>query len=249
MTGKIKRNKQNRKTMLHFRMQHRFLEPYKLLVDGPFVHKALEGKIDIRNDIVDVTAGRTFTTTTRCVMAELKAGGDQLRGAMLAARRFNCVNCDHVPGTNPHDCIKDLIGKANKDKYVVGSGDPGLTATLRKRSCVPLMWISLNVMQLEKPPTEDWAAEEPEPKPQFSQETQAMLDDVAAAEENKKKKRGRKEPNPMSCKKKKTIAPPPPSKPKADPQPKPIAATQGEGGKRRRRRKSKAAPTPVADEL
>ena len=43
-------------------------------------------------------------------MAELKAGGEDLRGAMLASRRFNCINCDHVPGTNPHDCIKDLIG-------------------------------------------------------------------------------------------------------------------------------------------
>merc|ERR1712086_906747 len=137
MTGKIKRNKQNRKTMLHFRMQHRFLEPYNLLVDGPFVHKALDGKIDIRNDIEEVTGGRTRTTTTRCVMAELKAGGEDLRGAMLASRRF--------------DCIKDLIGENNKDRLIVGSADPGLTSVLRKRACVPLLWISLNVMQLEKP--------------------------------------------------------------------------------------------------
>merc|ERR1712166_1124444 len=164
MTGKIKRNKQNRKTMLHFRMQHRFLEPYNLLVDGPFVHKALDGKIDIRNDIEEVTGGRTRTTTTRCVMAELKAGGEDLRGAMLASRRFNCINCDHVPGTNPHDCIKDLIGENNKDRLIVGSADPGLTSVLRKRACVPLLWISLNVMQLEKPAVPE-QTEEPE-KPQ-----------------------------------------------------------------------------------
>merc|ERR1712166_661762 len=199
MTGKIKRNKQNRKTMLHFRMQHRFLEPYNLLVDGPFVHKALDGKIDIRNDIEEVTGGRTRTTTTRCVMAELKAGGEGLRGAMLASRRFNCINCDHVPGTNPHDCIKDLIGENNKDRLIVGSADPGLTSVLRKRACVPLLWISLNVMQLEKPAVPE-QTEEPE-KPQLSQATQALIDGAAAEAATAKKKRGRKEPNSMSCKK------------------------------------------------
>merc|ERR1712146_119545 len=123
----------------------------KLLVDGPFIFAALGGRVDLRTHIPEITGGRTHLYVTRCVCAELKAGGDDLRGALLAARRFTCVNCDHVPGTSPLDCIKSLIGSQNNEKYMVGSHDPRLLALLRKTGVPPLVRVHLNVAALEPP--------------------------------------------------------------------------------------------------
>ena len=54
--------------------------------------------------------GKTRVKTTRCILEELKAGGELTRGALVNARKFDCIQCCGGKVQSPTDCIKGLIG-------------------------------------------------------------------------------------------------------------------------------------------
>jgi len=79
-------------------------------VDGNFIYAALSGKIDLRDALPVTCDGKIRIKTTRCILEELRAGGELTRGALVNARKFDCVPCCGGEVKSPGDCIKGLIG-------------------------------------------------------------------------------------------------------------------------------------------
>jgi len=195
-------------------------EPFQVLVDGNFVYAALLGKIDLRDALPLACQGRCHIKTTRCVLEELKLGGDVTRGALVNARKFDCLQCCNGTESSPTACIKKLVGPDNPQKFVVGTQDMELRAHLRATGKVPVLAVRVNVLAVEKPSNEAQEGLQQVNKATVAAELQAAeavvaaisgkessaLDETEVVEVPIPKKRKRtKEPNPLSCRKKKSV--------------------------------------------
>ena len=98
----------------------------------------------------------TTTRTTKCVMDELVALGEDFRGAKLLARRMEVRKCPH--GRGGHGCVsvldcfrsKSIIGKDNHHKLCIATQDPGVKRWLADIPGVPVVSVHSSVLVLDK---------------------------------------------------------------------------------------------------
>ena len=133
---------------------------------------------------------------------------------MLIIKQFPVHKCGHEK--NPiaaSDCLLSQLKKNKDDHYFLATQDPDLTEKARKLAYVPLIYLKMNTIVMEKP---QGLAVDISIK---SQESLTVVDDhqiktlkilkkINLGEEEQhsgkmKKKKGPKGPNPLSCKKKK----------------------------------------------
>ena len=55
--------------------------------------------------------------TTKCNTEEGHTLGPQLKGAVLIAQRFQCRKCGHKKPLTATECIKNMIGELNIQRY------------------------------------------------------------------------------------------------------------------------------------
>lgn len=219
---KIKRQKQAKKNISFYKYNFSFREPFQILVDGTFCQAALKNKIQIKEQMPKYLMGEVQLCTTNCALKELESLGKELYGAKLILQRYQVRRCAHFKDPIPaSECLLSMLGETNPHHYFVATQDHTLTTGLKEIPGVPLFYIILNTIVLDKP---SQASLDYVQKVQLGelvslahQESIRSLKEQQGLgprdTERRGRKRKRKGPNPLSClKKKKKTEPTPPKK-------------------------------------
>ncbi|XP_018587310.1 rRNA-processing protein UTP23 homolog [Scleropages formosus] len=211
---KIKRQKQAKKTLSFYKYNFSFREPFQILLDGTFCQAALKNKIQIKEQMPKYLMGEVQLCTTNCVLKELESLGKELYGAKIILQRFQMRNCSHLKSPLPaSQCLQSMLEGNNPHHYFIASQDQELTAAVKKIPGVPLLYIILNTIVLDKPSlcsvNHVQAAQAGQLVAPDQQQNILSLKEEKGIAGNVTEKRGRKRkrkaanPNPLSCLKKK----------------------------------------------
>ncbi|XP_075868121.1 rRNA-processing protein UTP23 homolog [Nelusetta ayraudi] len=237
---KIKRQKQAKKTLSFYKYNFNFREPFQILIDGTFCQAALKNKIQIKEQLPKYLMGEIQLCTTNCALKELETLGKDLYGAKLILQRFQVRKCAHFKSPVPaSECLLSMLEKTNPHHYFVATQDSKVTAGLKKMPGVPLLYIIVNTIVLDKPHQTSLdhvqAVQLGELVSSAQKESIRSLKEEQGIGQKDGERRGRKRkrkqsnPNPLSClKKKKKGVPTPPKK-----------TEEGEKKKRSRHRRQK----------
>ncbi|XP_014033090.1 rRNA-processing protein UTP23 homolog [Salmo salar] len=230
---KIKRQKQAKKNINFYKHNFSFREPFQILIDGTFCQAALKNKIQIKEQMPKYLMGEVQLCTTNCALKELESMKD-LYGAKLILQRYQVRNCKHFKNpVSVSECLLSMLEGTNPHHYFVATQDKEVTSGLKKILGVPLLYIILNTIVLDKPSlcsvnhVQAVALREMvTPAQQQSINSLKEVQGIGQDGERQGKKRKRKisNPNPLSCLKKK----------KKQPQ---LLKTEGKKKKRSRQRK------------
>lgn len=244
---KIKRQKQAKKNISFYKYNFSFREPFQILVDGTFCQAALKNKIQIKEQMPKYLMGEVQLCTTNCALKELESLGKELYGAKLILQRYQVRRCAHFKEPIPaSECLLSMLGETNPHHYFVATQDHTLTTGLKEIPGVPLFYIILNTIVLDRPSQAslDYVqkvqlGELVSPAHQESIRSLKEQQGLGPRDtERRGRKRKRKGPNPLSCLKKKKKAEPTP--------PKKTEEGQKKKRSRHKRRKSGAVITAPA---
>ncbi|XP_067281679.1 rRNA-processing protein UTP23 homolog [Pseudorasbora parva] len=238
---KIKRQKHAKKTISFYKYNFCFREPFQILIDGTFCQAALKNKIQIKEQLPKYLMGEVQLCTTSCALKELETLAKDLYGAKLILQRFQIRRCKHTKDPVPaSECLLSMLGETNTHHYFIATQDQELTTALKKIPGVPLLYIILNTIVLDKPSERTLKHVEAVQMGQIAdlskQKSLQSLKEKEGLGKDGEERRGRKRkrkssnPNPLSCLKKKKK--PMPQQPKN---------TDGQKKKRIRNRKRRPA--------
>lgn len=169
---RVTRAKQYRRHLRFFRIVYNITAPYKVILDGNFIHGCISTNVDIEQRLASVLQGASLHLyVPRAARDELKALGP----AFEKAYKFAIGRCRALPhastppsdhgdeksGTNneasaatavdPAQEILATIGSENAGKYLVSTQDEDLRVRLRKVPGCPLLFVSRTVLLMEQP--------------------------------------------------------------------------------------------------
>ncbi|XP_030002349.1 rRNA-processing protein UTP23 homolog [Sphaeramia orbicularis] len=222
---KIKRQKIAKKTISFYKYNFSFREPFQILIDGTFCQAALKNKIQIKEQLPKYLMGEVQLCTTNCALKELETLGKELYGAKIILQRFQVRKCPHFKSPVPaSECLLSMLGDTNPHHYFVATQDYAVTTGLKKIPGVPLLYIILNTIVLDKPSQSSLDHVQAVQlgglvSPAQQQNIRTMKGEQGievkdTERRGKKRKRKQSNPNPLSClkKKKKKGVPTPPLK-------------------------------------
>ncbi|TWW65562.1 rRNA-processing protein UTP23 homolog [Takifugu flavidus] len=237
---KIKRQKQAKKTISFYKYSFNLREPFQILIDGTFCQAALKNKIQIKEQLPKYLMGEVQLCTTTCAMKELECLGKELYGAKIILQKYQTRRCAHTSPVPAAECLLSMLGGQNPHHYFIATQDRTLTTALKNIPGVPLLYIILNTIVLDKPSQRslDYVQEVQMGELVSSGQQQKIcsLKEEQGIQQKDKERRGRKRkrkqisPNPLSCLKKK--------KRKGVPTP-PLRKAEGEQPAKRRRSRHK----------
>lgn len=163
---------------------------------------------------------------TQCCMTELYKLGEPGQPVVDMAKAFERNRCNHREAIPADECISSIIGKKNKNRYMVATQSDELRDDLRNIPAVPIIHVKRGVLVLE-PPSDTTRVKKAEmDELTLHAKEDELPTDQKSQHQPQRKPRGPKQPNPLSVKKK-IKAPPPIKKPKKE-------STVVAGGKRER---------------
>ncbi|CAF0960797.1 unnamed protein product [Brachionus calyciflorus] len=213
---KIRRHKHTKRVLKYYHSNFKFdTKFFNVLIDGTFANEALNCKINIAEQLpnfFDVKENKCKLWTTKCAIHETEILGKPTRGAMLILKQYQLAECQHKRQyVSSEKCFKDLINKSVDKKYIVATQSESLKEIVRNTPGVPLMLISHNAINLEKPSesSDKLVNQQTEGKLAVKDELdvikkmkQKLLENKPQVKRLHKKKKA-KGPNPLSCKKSK----------------------------------------------
>ncbi|CAG9310913.1 unnamed protein product [Blepharisma stoltei] len=232
---RIKRGKQYKKTVMFYKTNFNFQEPYEIILDGNFIQYCAKLHWNVKEMLMKLVGGIVHIKLSPCVYRELKdlhKSDKLIAGTINIAKSFRQDECKHEEILTPTECILKMIGKKNRHHYFVATQDVSLRETLRKIPSVPLIYFKHGLMTLD-PPSEVslikcQRKEKIKLKPESSEKANLKLMLKNARIEKREEERQEKEslyqdkdfkkmkielgvkrkakgPNPLSCKKKQKI--------------------------------------------
>lgn len=264
---KVKRYKRTRRVLAFYKRAFALRGPYRVAVDGAYIQAALEGRVQIAEQLPKLLQDDARAFTTKCVLSELSRGGKHYSGATQIARSLSFLKCRHdgvVPGAA---CIELLVQGGNRDFLCVGAGDPELRDRVRNVPGVPVLFVRGNVPILETPSELDRGVTEGEELARMEASeaekraaAKARREEEGGGEPRRRvmpKRKVAKGPNPLAVKKKKKKKNPAAAEP-AEPekskekrpreeQAHPAAAEPPKKRRRRKRGKGKGKKDEAAD--
>lgn len=242
-----KKHKNTRRTVQFYKLHYGFREPFKVLLDGNFIHAAVLAKYpDATEQLVKLLGAPCTTYTTKCVMHELRQLGGDFQATYRAARKYKLHHCEHEEGTSGAECLLSQVQPNNNGHWFLATQDRAVQAVLAEAPGVPRVFMTVNGFHLERPPekTRGEVVEEEQHNlvlPAHELKTAALKDlpGLKPKDDSYKKFRRNKAkgPNPLSVKKKKL---------KATGEPADASQTKA-SGKRRRRKKVEGGDITAAD--
>jgi len=153
--AKAKRLKILRRNFKFFSVHCAFREPYKVLLDGNFIHAVIEARLGgLTEEIPKLLGAKCKLGVTKCVTSELRSLGASFAGSAVASKKLDHFRCGHVNPVPAAECIQALIGDHNTENFSVATQDANLKEALTKlEGGVPLFYASAFGIQLE-PPTD-----------------------------------------------------------------------------------------------
>ncbi len=178
---RVSRAKLYRKYLRFYRICYNVHQPYKVLVDGPFLHACLRMGISAISERVSsvLQGGRVQMLVPPGVVEELEVLGEGFVGALRYARSDKCrivktrrqtkkkkVKKEFIERDNaaedqdaggrvvrilPSDAILELVGERNEHGYIVATQDESLRRQLGGIPGCPLLYQSRAVIIMEPP--------------------------------------------------------------------------------------------------
>lgn len=203
----VKRSKRNKRDLTTYRTHFGFYEPYKIVIDGTFLHSSLSQKLDINENLSRILQGTTQTLITPCALNELNKLGDELKTTTSYARRnVKLLKCYHPTFISARECILSCIGNRNKKRFCCATQDKILRKSLAAVPGVPLIYLNNSVTILEpiSTKTQEYIEKKEFKKTQPMDFEKKYLEGLKESEKKEKKvskKRRKKKgnPNPLSC--------------------------------------------------
>ncbi|KAL6591310.1 hypothetical protein ACP70R_049813 [Stipagrostis hirtigluma subsp. patula] len=151
---RVKKRSRHRKAVKFYATCFGFREPYKVLVDGTFVHHLLTQRLLPADDALRdlLSAARTPALfTSKCVVAELRRLGKSYADDFDAAQLLATANCEHDKVVSAVNCVLSLIGDKNPEHFFVATQDADLREKLREIPGVPVIYGLKNSLFIEQP--------------------------------------------------------------------------------------------------
>ncbi|XP_020112656.1 rRNA-processing protein UTP23 homolog isoform X1 [Ananas comosus] len=150
---RVKRQKRHRKVVRFYSTCFGFREPYKVLLDGTFVHHLLlHGLAPADSSLSHLLGSRSLLfTTSRCVIGELRSLGESHAAAVDAAKQLITARCEHEKRVSATACIESVIGEENSEHFFVATQDTDLRKKLREVPSVPIIFGLRNSLFIEQP--------------------------------------------------------------------------------------------------
>ncbi|XP_062217613.1 uncharacterized protein LOC133917769 isoform X2 [Phragmites australis] len=151
---RVKRRSRHRKAVRFYSTCFGFRQPYKILIDGTFVHHLLTQRLLPADDALRdlLSASRTPALfTSKCVLAELRRLGKSHADDFDAAQLLATTKCEHDKVVSAVNCVLSLIGDKNHDRFFVATQDADLREKLREIPVVPVIYGLRNSLFIEKP--------------------------------------------------------------------------------------------------
>ncbi|KAK1257077.1 hypothetical protein QJS04_geneDACA019252 [Acorus gramineus] len=151
---RVGRQKRQRKTVRFYTACFGFREPFKILLDGTFVHHLiLHALLPLDRPLSSLLSSRRVTLfTTTCVCKELKSLGHAHVQTLRSCERLKTARCDHqdhrVDGSS---CIASIVGQDNPEHFFVATQDSDLRKLLREIPGVPVIFGLKKSLFLEQP--------------------------------------------------------------------------------------------------
>lgn len=99
-----------------------FAIPFRIAIDGNFLHKALKAGIDIHYKLAELLGIPAIIGITDCCLQELKTIGEKVRDTYMNAKTLKRFKCRH-PKMPSDECLMATLGKSNKMKYIIATID------------------------------------------------------------------------------------------------------------------------------
>lgn len=88
---------------------------------------------------------------TPCILKELISVGAKAERAVLVAEQMYRQPCAHEGTFEPDECIKNLVGDKNREKFLVCTQDEGLKIFLRDNTPCPILFMAKGVLIMDAP--------------------------------------------------------------------------------------------------
>ncbi|KAK1603486.1 hypothetical protein QYE76_018117 [Lolium multiflorum] len=147
---RVKKRLRHRKAVQFYSTYFGFREPYKVLVNGTFVHHLLVHQLLPADDTLRELLSASRSTplfTSKCVYTELRRLGKS------HAEDFDAetASYEHDKVVSAVDCILSLVGDKNPEHYFVATQDSDLWEKLREVPGVPVIYGLKNSLFIEQP--------------------------------------------------------------------------------------------------
>lgn len=151
-----KKHKSTRRTVRFFKIAFGFKEPFRVLVDGNFLHAyriACQGQAPLQEALTKFLGAPVKLFTSKCVTKELREMGEEMiETGRLAKRACKGAECPHQGSEwGAAECIASLIGEANQEHFFVATQDASLRKKLGKIPAAPRIFLHANGLMLEEP--------------------------------------------------------------------------------------------------
>mmetsp|Transcript_8856 Transcript_8856/g.18923 ORF Transcript_8856/g.18923 Transcript_8856/m.18923 type:complete len:269 (+) Transcript_8856:108-914(+) len=208
-----KKHKHTRRAVGFYKVHYGFHEPYKVLLDGNFIHATLTANMgELQPQLAKLLGGRTKLYVTRCVTHELRNLGADFKQSAAAARAHELHKCGHEESPKAAaDCILEQIGTSNPDHWWVATQDRAVRELLNQVPGTPVLFATVNGIHLETPSemakmVVKEVEEAGQALPAHERRSEALKDLEAlrpVLRTNVRYRRNKaKGPNPLACKKK-----------------------------------------------
>ena len=209
---RITRHKAFKKALRFYKAAYDYVDPFHVIAHPSFIDSAVTGKINLKDDLSKLLAGRVTPMVTECIMSYLRKNGRTNTQSLLMGKCCYRLKCghDHKKPLTPSDCIISQLEKDNPRHFFIASQDDEVKTLARKIPGTPVMSIHGNLLMLESPSEESRiTAEHRDIKrrlPKLWEEKvleQSSSEDEEGCTEKPIKKKKKKGRNPLSCKAKK----------------------------------------------
>ena len=129
-----------------------------MLLDGTLLHASLAAnQTDIESAMAKLLGNKVRVFVTQCVRHELKGLGSEFSGTLMASRELACHKCGHDTPMRGCGCLAAVVGDNNPGHFFVGTNDRELRRKLGRIPEAPMMFRTVNGLQLQPPPRESEA--------------------------------------------------------------------------------------------
>ncbi|KAK3134285.1 hypothetical protein QOZ80_6AG0547270 [Eleusine coracana subsp. coracana] len=151
---RVKKKSRHRKAVKFYATCFGFREPYKVLIDGTFVHHLLTQRLLPADEALRdlLSASRTPALyTSKCILAELRRLGKSHADAFDAASLLATTKCEHEKVVSAVSCVLSLVGDKNPEHFFVATQDAELREKLREIPGAPVIYGLKNSLFIEQP--------------------------------------------------------------------------------------------------
>ena len=92
-----------------------------------------------------------FLVITQCCIQALYDQGSEGQAAVEMAKEFERRKCNHFKPRPEDECMLQMAGESNQNRYVIATQSLDLRTLLRKIPGTPIVYIARSVVLLESP--------------------------------------------------------------------------------------------------